>query len=57
MARPEPNPASAKEPAEGSRENVNVGPSRDHLEKRADTEPELEGKNDSGPEPEIHGQE
>src|SRR5688572_12914616 len=57
MARPEPNPASAKEPAEGSTENVNVGPSRDHSEKGAETESELEGKTDSGPEPEVHGQE
>jgi hypothetical protein len=42
-----PNPASAKEKAEGSRENLNVEPPRESEE--------LDGKTDSGPEPEVHG--
>jgi hypothetical protein len=51
--KPHPNPASAKEKAEDSR-HVSPDP-----KKRADatTEPELDGKNDSGVEPEIHGHE
>jgi hypothetical protein len=54
----EPNPASEKEQAEGSRENVNVGP-RKH--RRAadefDSRKDLDGKTDSGPEPDVFGQE
>ena len=53
MNRDEPNPASAKEQAEGSRENVNVGfPEKEGKPKR-----DLPGKTDSGPEPDVHGQE
>jgi hypothetical protein len=55
MKDQEPNPAAAKEQAEGSRENVNQG------SKKANAESEefqrktgLDGKNDSGPEPEVH---
>ena len=49
MNQEEPNPASAKEKAEGSREKR--GPSD------FDTRPDLDGKTDSGPEPEVHGRE
>ena len=55
--REEPNPASAKEQAEESREDVNVdcppdcGPNE--FEGRAD----LDGKTDSGPEPDVFGRE
>ena len=48
MMREEPNPASAKEQAEGSRENVNVD---------VNSKPERDGKTDSGVEPEVHGRE
>jgi hypothetical protein len=55
MRKEEPNPASAKEQAEGSRENVNVdfppGQSGDDFNSR----PDLDGKTDSGPEPDVHG--
>jgi hypothetical protein len=59
MKRAEPNPASAKEPAEGSRENVNVDrPLRDIRRgtSNKDFQPntDLPGKTDSGPEPEVH---
>lgn len=63
MNRDEPNPASAKQPAEGSRENVNVGASDDRTRDRQrgnkDFEPktDLPGKTDSGPEPDVHGRE
>ena len=56
MNKQEPNPASAKEPAEGSRENVNVGaktaksPADDFKPKT-----DLDGKTDSGPEPDVFG--
>ena len=59
MKREEPNPASAKEQAEGSRENVNVD-SQPVPDRRArsnkDFEPHtnLPGKTDSGPEPDVH---
>jgi hypothetical protein len=57
MRSEEPNPASAKEKAEGSRENVNVGPkTRTRDEDEFDNE-ELDGKTDSGPEPDVHGRE
>jgi hypothetical protein len=46
MKPEEPNPASAKEKAEGSPENLNVEPRESE---------ELDGKTDSGPEPEVHG--
>ena len=49
----EPNPASAKEKAEGSRDHVAPDAKR-----RADAnQSEPDGKNDSGVEPEIHGHE
>jgi hypothetical protein len=61
MRRAEPNPASAKEQAEGSRENVNT--ERDTHKRgshggRDDFEPhtDLPGRTDSGPEPEVHKQ-
>jgi hypothetical protein len=44
----DPNPASSKEQAEGSRENTS---------KEFNTRPDLDGKTDSGPEPEVHGRE
>lgn len=58
MNREEPNPASAKEQAEGSRENVNRGTKSGHSSDR-EFEPkgDLEGKTDSGPEPDVFGQE
>ena len=58
MKRQEPNPASAKEQAEGSRENVNVGP--EHPKRAADefdSRKDLDGKTDSGPEPDVFGRE
>jgi hypothetical protein len=58
MNNTEPNPASAKEQAEGSRENVNVD--RPQPGKRgSDFEPkgDLPGKTDSGPEPDVFGRE
>jgi hypothetical protein len=58
MNRDEPNPASAKEQAEGSPENVNVGPSDDRVNKDDDfNQDELDGKTDSGPEPDVFGRE
>ena len=57
----EPNPASAKEPAEGSRENVNVDPQEKPTRKAGadDFEPKIDlpGKTDSGPEPDVFGRE
>jgi hypothetical protein len=56
MNREEPNPASAKEQAEGSRENVNINsPGQKGRPNDFDTRPDLDGKTDSGPEPEVHG--
>ncbi|RPI57869.1 MAG: hypothetical protein EHM55_00340 [Acidobacteria bacterium] len=61
MRRDEPNPASAREQAEGSRENVDVeGP--DERQRRAgyedfESKVNLPGKTDSGPEPDIFGRE
>ena len=57
MENQKPNPASAKEKEkpEGSRDPVSQDAKR-----RADQatgKPELDGKNDSGVEPEIHGHE
>ncbi len=56
MDRQQPNPASAKEQAEGSRENVNADANRprkgaDEFDSRKD----LDGKTDSGPEPDVFG--
>ena len=42
----EPNPAPAKEQADKSRGS-----------KEFDTRPDLDGKTDSGPEPDVHGRE
>ncbi|HET9468385.1 MAG TPA: hypothetical protein VFO48_08235 [Vicinamibacterales bacterium] len=58
MNREEPNPASAKEQAEGSRDNVNLGTKSGHNSDR-EFEPkgDLEGKTDSGPEPDVFGRE
>jgi hypothetical protein len=42
----EPNPASAKEKVEDAKKS-----------NKSDNPPELDGKNDSGVEPEIHGHE
>ena len=58
MKQEEPNPASAKEQAEGSRENVNVDSRRkisgaDDFKSKVD----LPGKTDSGPEPDVAGEE
>jgi hypothetical protein len=59
MRRDEPNPASAKEQAEGSRENVNVE-ENDNQERKAGVDDfkskvNLPGKTDSGPEPDVFG--
>jgi hypothetical protein len=58
MKNQEPNPASAKEPAEGSRENVNVG-GKNAKSAADDFKPktDLDGKTDSGPEPDVFGRE
>ena len=58
MNKQEPNPASTREPAEGSRDNANVGQKK--AKSAADdfnTEPDLDGKTDSGPEPDVFGRE
>lgn len=64
MEQQEPNPASAKEKAEGSRDHVAPDAKRradmatgEPTTNKSDTPPELDGKNDSGVEPEIHGHE
>ena len=59
MDRENPNPASAKEQAEGSRENVNVDTNRPRKEPADDFKPnpDLDGKTDSGPEPDVFGRE
>jgi hypothetical protein len=62
MDRDMPNPASNKEKAEGSRENVAPDAMRDtekHLgERRAQTSEEpMEGRIDSGVDPEVHNRE
>ena len=57
MTREEPNPASAKEQAEGSRENVNVDPPSEKARDDFDTDSDLPGKTDSGPEPDVYGME
>jgi hypothetical protein len=61
MRRDEPNPASAKEQAEGSRENLNVEKPEDR-ERNAGPDDfkshvNLPGKTDSGPEPDVFGRE
>jgi hypothetical protein len=58
MDKQEPNPASAKEPAEGSRENVNVGADKSKgAESDFKRRTGLDGKTDSGPEPDVFGRE
>lgn len=58
MNREEPNPASAKEQAEGSREKVNrVTKSGHNSEREFEPKGDLEGKTDSGPEPDVFGRE
>ena len=58
MRREEPNLPSAKEQAEGSRQNVNADCppetcGTDDFESKVD----LPGKTDSGPEPDVFGEE
>jgi hypothetical protein len=63
MKNQESNPASEKERAEGSRENVHRGANgsergpdfegADDFQRKTG----LEGKTDSGPEPDVHGRE
>ena len=56
MKKEETNPASAKEKSEGSRDNVNVDfPTG--KKSGAESQGEVDGKNDSGPEPDVHGKE
>jgi hypothetical protein len=56
MKPEEPNPASAKEQAEGSRDNLNVSPDKcEDAPFRSKTD--LPGKTDSGPEPDVFGRE
>jgi hypothetical protein len=61
MRRDEPNPASAKEKAEGSRENVNVERASEHERKSSvedfESQVDLPGRTDSGPEPDVFGRE
>lgn len=58
MNREEPNQASAKEQAEGSRDNRNRGVKPGHdSEREFDPASELDGKTDSGPEPDVFGRE
>ena len=59
MKPEQPNPASVKNPAEGSRENVNVdspqgGNRRAKTNEDFQPHTDLPGKTDSGPEPEVH---
>jgi hypothetical protein len=58
MKKQEPNAASTKEPAEGSRKNANSRAKRaksgaDDFKPKTD----LDGKTDSGPEPDVFGRE
>ena len=58
MNKQEANPASAKDPAERSKKNVNADAKRakrgaDDFEPKTD----LDGKTDSGPEPDVFGRE
>lgn len=55
----EPNPASAKDQAEGSRDNVNVDFPRENKGGANDfkSKVDLPGKTDSGPEPDVFGRE
>jgi hypothetical protein len=58
MKNQEPNPASAKDLAEGSSENVNAG-AKSVKGGANDFKPknDLDGKTDSGPEPDVFGRE
>jgi hypothetical protein len=56
MNREEPNPASAKKQAEGSREKLNPSPDKRRLEPDHEYDVgNLTGKTDSGPEPDVAG--
>jgi hypothetical protein len=59
MENQQPNPASSKEKAEGSRDHVSPDAQRQADKAagqlRRDEPTERDGKNDSGVEPEIHG--
>jgi len=58
MNREEPNSASAEEQAKGSTENVKPNPDRRRLEPDHDEDVNgLNGKTDSGPEPDVFGRE
>jgi hypothetical protein len=61
MRRDEPNPASAKEQPEGSRNNGDTDEIREHARNAGNEDFEsavdLPGKTDSGPEPDVFGQE
>ena len=61
MKTDQPNPASVKEQAEGSRENVNVEPGGEHDRKASvdefKSDVDLPGQVDSGPEPDVFGRE
>jgi hypothetical protein len=52
----DPNPASAKDKTEDSRDDVAPDAKR-RADMATDNPPERDGKNDSGVEPEIHGHE
>jgi hypothetical protein len=58
MEKQEPHPASGTKPAEGSGKNVDVD-AKTAKRSAADFEPktELNGKTDSGPEPDVFGRE
>jgi hypothetical protein len=58
MKKRKPNPPSTKEPAEGSRGNANAG-AKSAKRGADDFEPKtnLDGKTDSGPEPDVFGRE
>jgi hypothetical protein len=57
MRKEEANPASGKEQAEASRDNLNPDPKR-RLEPDHEYDvKDLTGKTDSGPEPDVFGQE
>ena len=47
----EPKPAPTKQPTDGSSGSKSTG------SKEFNTRPDLDGKTDSGPEPDVHGRE
>ena len=58
MKKQEPDSVSGTKPAEGSRKNVNSGTK--HAKSGADDfkpKTDLDGKTDSGPEPDVFGRE